>query len=254
MRRVRVEAIETWRRRCCILVVAVLAVVIGACGATSEGQDGGEAFWSVLQTHASEVEQYGSVAEMAASADLVVVGRISSIGLGRTWGSEDPADRLVALVLQVEIDEVLKGTPPAGADGIVSVEHAVTSLLPSQLREAVTERGLELDASTFAEIPEDRAVWFLRLRDDLGSELAPSEVGYAGGVPYRLVNSLGVIAEGPTGEATFPVAVVARLHEEALRRERRDLHDGEAKLPEERLVAEVAEMGFEEVVRVASSA
>jgi hypothetical protein len=222
------------------LTVATVVLAASACSVGANADDDA-AFWSALRSTASEVEQYGSVEEMAASADLVVLGSIESIGVGRTWGSEDPTDRLVSLVLQVKIDEVLKGEPIEGAGDVVSVEHAVTSFLPDTLRESLTDQGLKIDDSTFAEIPRGRAVWFLWLRRDLGTELAPGQVQYEGGQPYGLVSSMGVIAEGVDGSATTPVAVIGPSH------------DREPELPEERLVAEVTNARFQGVVDIASS-
>ncbi len=227
-------------RKKCLLTVASVALAASACSVgANAGNDA--TFWSAMRSTASEVEQYGSIGEMAASADLVVLGSIESIGVGRTWGSEDPTDRLVSLVLQVEIDEVLKGEPITGVSDVVSVERIVTSFLPDTLRESLTDQGLKIDDSTFAEIPRGRAVWFLRLRGDLGSELAPADVSFAGGQPYRLVNSMGLIAEGIDGGATTPVAVIGPSH------------DREPELPEEWLVTEVTNAGFQGVVDIASS-
>ncbi len=223
-------------------LLTVVSVALAASACSVEATAGSDtAFWSALRFTASEVEQYASVEEMAASADLVVVGSIESIAVGRTWGSEDPTDRLVSLVLQVKIDEVLKGKPLPGASDIVSVERTMTSFSPDTLRESLTDRGLKIDDSTFAEIPKGRAVWFLRVRADLGSELAPADVPFAGGQPYRLVSSMGLIVEGPDGSGTTPMAVIGPFH------------DREPKLPEERLLAEIANVGFQGVVDIASS-
>ncbi len=230
----RLTICKTW-----LLTVAVV-LAASACTAVSNADDD-DAFWSVLQFAATEVEQYGSVEEMAASADLVVLGSIESIGLGRTWGSEDPTDRLVSLVLQVKIDEVLNGKLIAGVTDVVSVEREVMSFLPDTLRESLTDQGLGIDDGTFAAIPRARAVWFLRLRHDLGSELAPAEVLFEGGQPYRLVNSMGLVAEVADGSATTPVAMIGPSHDRA------------PELPEEWLFAEVTNVGFQGVIDIASS-
>lgn len=228
----------TFHRMWLLTLAVVLAA--SACTARSNVDDDGT-FWSALQFAASEVEQYGSVEEMAASADLVVLGSIESLGLGRTWGSEDPTDRVVSLVLQVKIDEVLKGKPIAGVTDVVSVEREVMSFLPDTLRKSLTDQGLRIDDATFAAIPRGRVVWFLRLRRDLGSELAPAEVPFAGGQPYRLVNSMGLVAEVADGSATTPVAMIGPSH------------DREPDLPEERLFAEVTNVGFQRVIDIALS-
>ncbi|MEN8235794.1 MAG: hypothetical protein ABFR89_12840 [Actinomycetota bacterium] len=220
--------------------MAFLAATLVVAGCASKPDtDDDNAFWSALRFTSAEVEQYESVSAMAASADLVVLGTIEEIGVGRTWGSQDPTDRLTTLALQVKIDGVLRGKPIDGVVDVVSVEREVMSLASDALGASVSNEGLTLNDGVVAAIPNGKAVWFLRLRDDEGTELVAAEVQFAGGRSYRLVNSMGLVTEAEGGSATTPVAEVTHFHDRA------------AELPEEWLFADITDLGFAQVVDAA---
>ena len=217
-----------------LIPTLAMAVVVAACSASSEGDEA--LFWPILQFRASDVEQYGSVAEMAASADVVVLGSIDSVGIGRVWGSEDPTDRLASLVLRIRVDEVLRGSLIVGASDFVSVERSTFALPAEAFLESLTD-GVRLPDGSIAAIPSGQAIWFLRLRNDLGSELLSSEVQYDGGEPYRVVNSQGVITELADGNMATPLAVL------------RPPEDGEIPdLPEQRFTDEIRGIRFADLV------
>lgn len=221
-------------RKTLIVPTMAVALAVSACASTNDA--GSEDFWSELLVNASEVEQFGSVVDLAQGADLVVVGSISDVGVGRTWGSEDPTDRLTAVVLHLKVDEVLQGSLPPRTDGFVSVEREVMTV------ERRTEIRVDGDNLQFSDrepvaTPGERAVWFLRVRNDAGTEIVPAETSYAGDISFRLVNSSSVVVDGRDG-VELPLSAASISEHD---------HSG---LPEDALAAELRALDFESLMEL----
>lgn len=150
--------------------LTLMLLAATACSTPTATSDSGDAsaFWDALRIAGDEVEGYARVDEMAASADAVLVGRVSSVGLSRTIQG-DAAEDLVALAMvRITVVKLISGT--------ASPEVAVEFLLPSP-REPVDEQI----ASVVASAPDDEMVLFLRAKRGRGEE----------GL-YRIVNSSGL--------------------------------------------------------------
>ena len=111
----------------------------------------------------SEVEAAGSLEEMAASADAVVVGRIADVAPGRTFGEARPLHYGAATI---EVSSVLSGRVPGSDAGRLTLEVPLFDGSDGISQLERTE-GLE-------------AVFFLRAKSDEGF--------------YRLTNFGAVVA------------------------------------------------------------
>jgi hypothetical protein len=89
--------------------------------------------------------EFGSLSETTAAVDLVVVGRIVSVYVGRTVGTD--GDRIPMAWMDVSVDEVLKGEPQSRKEGIISIEL-----------EPTIEPGWD---KILANVPEHQHVFFL---------------------------------------------------------------------------------------------
>lgn len=94
-----------------VLGIGAVAVALAAIPPASRQSPG--AYWALFTPQqAVAVERFASLAEMVASADLVVVARIKSLSPGREFGDE--ADTVHYAAAELEIQRVLDGVLPAG--------------------------------------------------------------------------------------------------------------------------------------------
>lgn len=167
----------------------VLLSLLPACG--SAGTNGaGAAFWQAFQIGGDEVEGYGSVREMAASADLVVLGRFDAMTLSRTIQGDAPQDLVGYAAATVEVVDTLAGVPPKG--------NLIVEFIIPTTDTTLTQDGMSsVVKSLAADLPDDLLVLFLRNK------------GGAESAYYRLVNSLGAWTDA-SGALTAPLNVEAQ--------------------------------------------
>lgn len=240
-----------------LATVLAFGLFIAACGAESEAEPtGAQPFWALMTFPGIPVEEYASVSDMAAAADLVVLGTIADVALGREWGDpREQGGRAASLLIQVRIAEVLAGSLPSGATDSVTLEHLVPGWSHEALGSVLTDTGVRVtdtgrpgDAETpVAPIPTDvRSVFFLRQfpAGPQGSivDFGPDAVLVAG-VTYQLVNPQGLIVEDGTG-ARAPLSVANIALDD-------DGHPYEVELPEQFLAEEVADKTFDEIIDAA---
>lgn len=89
---------------------------------------------------ATEAEQAGSLAEMTASADAVVVGRVASVAPGRSFGTAHP---LHYAALTIEVGEIVAGALPATDIERLTLEIPLFDG-PESMGDMATSAGLEL--------------------------------------------------------------------------------------------------------------
>ena len=249
--------IDRQRRRLFVawLVSTVLAAVGCSSGESGEStaQDQ-EALWRLLSTQGSFVESYASIADMSASADLVVVGSVVRIGVGREWGErtelEGDENVVASVLIEVEVSEVLRGSLPDPGVKSITWEESLAAYSAPRLAAVIRSDGIIVgddgriapEGGGFAVLPQGRGVFFLRLRTDMGTEITPAPHGssFVGGVSYRLVTPQGVVVESSKG-ATTPLAY-AYL----------DLDDSgypsETSSAEGKLAAEIADLDLDGVI------
>ncbi len=222
------------RHRNLALSMLVLSLIGSSCsGDQPSGDD--QPFWSVLVSVVESVESYSSVPDMAAASDLVVVGSIEEVTAGREWGDPREAEnRVASLLFQVKVGEVLRGAMSDAVSDTLTWEYTLPGYNISHLQTQLTDEGLIDRTGTVRPFPERRVLLFLRVRDDLGSELSTApEAAFVGGASYRLVSLGGLVAEADV-TATSPLMGM------------------DADSPPGRLLAEqVAERTFDEVVDLA---
>jgi hypothetical protein len=165
------------------LLVAI-AILLTACSPAHQVDPGDQAFWVALQINADEVEGYASLDEMAAAADLVVVGSFSDFGLTRVIQGDAPQDQVGMGGAIVSVDRAYKGSVPR----TLIVEFVLPVVGTTEDFVAYTE-GLK---ETLPSGP-----MLLLLRDKGGSEAGL----------YRLVNSLGlwVLSEQGMAAPLYPL-------------------------------------------------
>ena len=236
------------RTRNLTLAAMALTLAVSGCSSTGTSSDDDLAFWSMLAFASSSVEVYSSVREMAAGADLVVVGSIGEVTVGREWGdSREPANSVASLLFQVKVTQVVRGEMPEGITDTVTWEHSFPAYGAAQLSGRLTSEGMVDDRTRQVRpYPKGHVLLFLRLRNDMGSELAVMEgAAFAGGVSYRLVTPQGMVAED--GEsATSPLAAANLALDESGR-------PYELDLPEQLLAEEIATHSFEELTKLAQT-
>lgn len=180
------------------LAIAVLLGVACADGSTREES---AVFWGAFRPVAvTELEQYTSIKKMTQQADLVVVGTPASIFQGRTWGSA--SDKVPSVVINISVSELVAGDLPDPAQQTVSLEIQMLSHTEASLKEALGPDGLTSGESLL--LPEEASLFFLRDKDDSGTELSAAKIAYVGNKPYRLVSSQGLILEDG-GQAVMPL-------------------------------------------------
>ena len=145
--------------------------------------------------HANEVESPRTLAELVTTADAVVHGRVTAVGLGRTFG---PASRpLTYAAVRVEVLEVVAGT--------LAAEHAAALTLEVPLF-AGTDR---VDALAGRLLGSERLL-FLRNKGESARRAGLPAADQAADAPYYRLVTFGseiVAADGraivPDGDATL---------------------------------------------------
>lgn len=104
------------------VVVAVAAGVVAALGgAGASAPDDPPTTTAATLAVASDAPRFGSIAELVAASDAVVVGEVVSTARGRTFG-EGQGATLTSRLVRLRVDEVLAG--PLAADmGVLLVEE-----------------------------------------------------------------------------------------------------------------------------------
>lgn len=149
------------------IALFVVALGFGACLGWESPSGVPEPFFSTLLVRGDEVEQYGSLKEMAGSADLVVRGRFVDYELSREFIGETGDDVVVYAKAAVHVDEVVRGEQITGE---VDLEFLIPRS-PAVARSIIRQGARQL--------PKRDHIFFLRAKQN-GT--------------YRLVNSAGLWA------------------------------------------------------------
>ena len=178
------------RRRLLILGFTSLIVLVGVLGARAVGEPGITSetdatalrFWRALHVEAAEAFRYDSIDELIRASDVVVLGAIEGVKLGRevrdlaaeeTGVSRDIASTYFAEA-DIRVDRVLRGSLSPESGGRIRLDL----LLP----------GPQVAPEIEASVPQPRAVFFLR---DMGR--------YYGGAEllglYQLTSLQGVLRD-----------------------------------------------------------
>jgi hypothetical protein len=161
-----------------VFVVAVfLSTLASSAAATWQrvGHDRSDAFWSLVTPRGMAAEEYLAPAVMAASADLVVVGRVVSVERGREWVANpdlvnhpDPAAREGAFArfatVMVQVESTLGPSAFEAARALVPVE--VFLVRPEVLGELKTLASTERAIFVLRNKGPDDSVDFFRLVND----------------------------------------------------------------------------------------
>ena len=227
-----------------LAAVAVgLTAMTSGCSSPAADAEGTE-LWVLMSVPNSPVEEYESVALMSQASDLVVVGTIESVAVGREWGDPrepDGANLVASLVITVVVSDVIRGTLPDDREEKVTFEHTIAGYSAAELQKVVVSGGIRDAEGRIAQLPVGSALWYLRARGDQGSEhMTIGEYLPIGGVSYRLVTPQGLVID-KNGAAYTPLAH-AHLHLDHAG------HPMEVETVEERLASEIAEATFEEVI------
>lgn len=169
------------------LALASIVLVASGCSTSSPGSKSDGAFWRALRIDGAE-EAYtaGTLGEMAAKSDLIVIGVMNSFELGRIVTGDAAQDVIGYGAATMRVDEVIAGKPP---DPLV-----VEFLLPTTAA-TLTAEGLRSGAnSTGQEMPQGRVLMFLHEKE------GPGEAGL-----FRLVEWRGLWIDGADG----PIAPLA---------------------------------------------
>jgi len=127
---------------------------------------------------------------MAASADVVVLGRFDAMTLSRTIQGDAPQDLVGYAAVKVNVVDTLAGVPPQG--------NLVVEFIIPTTATTLTQDGISSVVKTLAaDLPDDLLVLFLRNK------------GGAESAYYRLVNSLGAWTDA-SGALTAPLHVEAQ--------------------------------------------
>ena len=145
--------------------------------------------WSTATAEALEVEAFASVEGMAAAADAVVRGRITSVGPGRTFGGQT-------------------GVPFRYAAATIAVDELVAGALPEEHRSSLTlEIPLFGGASTLAALQQLGAVdsiFLLRNKGESARAAGLSAEAIAADAPYHRLLTQDAVLEFRAGRATLP--------------------------------------------------
>jgi hypothetical protein len=165
------------------LVGLIFLVNVVWANSVSSARRASDLFWSLAGIDGVQSEGYESAPEMYAAVDAVVVGRITSIQMGRVIGDADNDNAAYYATVSLEIEEVLRSRSNALPESrVVSLE--LLSFYPS-----VVERMI-------AEFVPERGLYFLTSKG-LNAERAgePAAVAAAEMPFYRLSIAEGVIRE-----------------------------------------------------------
>lgn len=228
----------------------LLACVSSACSSTSPaGEDQG--FWSALAFPGVPVETYASVREMAMASDLVVIAAVRDVTIGREWGDpREPDNNLVgSLLLQMTVRDVIRGSMPDGASGVVTWEYTFPQYNAKQLADRLSPAGIiDDDTGLVQPFPKAEVLLFLKLRGDAGSEVRTVPgASFVGGVAYRLTTPGGMVVQSDDGAAGSPL-LGANVDLSA------DGQPLDLGGPEQELAEEIASHSFGEVIELARSA
>ena len=152
----------------------LVIVLLGGCGESAAPEStSGDAdvrdFWSTLIVEADEVESFNSLTELKSSSDLVVIGELDGLTLGRTIQGDAPEDVVLYADARFSVDETIKGSSTKE----VNVEFLVPAASAAQAREL-------LKTTADSGLPSSPSLLFLR---DKGG----AEAGF-----LRIVNSEGL--------------------------------------------------------------
>ncbi len=163
------------------LLVVTSTLILRNVSTPEMGPSRSDAFWSHFTLTGVEARHSDSLVEMADASELIIVGRMESIELSRSWdavpewGDDGTANYVVS---DIRVEEVVRKTPSLAAGDIVRLEIFVPS--SDALRVALT-----------TSLPTERTLFFLRAQQDVP------------GV-YMLVSSQGYIRD--LGKAAAPFA------------------------------------------------
>jgi hypothetical protein len=152
---------------------AIVALSLGCGNGTEVESD--TAFWDELRFMVIEVEHYGSVGEMANSAEIVVRGHLVDYRLSRIIGGELGQGGVPYAVVDLVTSEVLRGE---GVPERLPVEFTVLIRLDQDVERVFAEQASRL--------PEGEVIAFVRGKDS-GPRSLPGDAG-----KYRLVNTSGL--------------------------------------------------------------
>lgn len=107
-------------RRSVVLVSCCMSVIAG-CGKDSAGDDESvDALLFSTRNLNREFEPHQSPAELTGAAQFVFTGRVIEVSQGRAfYGEPDQPPAMVTVQLQVDIEEVIKGSPDILGDSVV---------------------------------------------------------------------------------------------------------------------------------------
>jgi hypothetical protein len=156
------------RRRHAVAALAVtVSLAVTACGGSDTGAPTDSAY-TALRVQGLEVESYGSLREMAGSADLVAIGKFTSFDISRTIRGDAAQDVVVYGKATLVVTRKVVEEP-------VATELPVEFLLPYGPDEAAAKA-----AEFAADLPKEEVLVFLRHKGG-------AEAGL-----YRVVNSQGL--------------------------------------------------------------
>lgn len=160
--------------------ISVTAVALG-CSRVDRPVD--DPFWVTFAfgPAADEIESYDSIAEMATHSDAIVVGRITSVDLGRVVHGDAAQDVVAYVTLTIATDRLIAGEAPP----LVPVEFLGGS--PASAEDMVAR-------ARAAGLPASQVVAFLHEKAGAG------EAGL-----YRLVNSTAIWAATARSTLDTPV-------------------------------------------------
>lgn len=155
-----------------LLLVACLPVVfaLAGCSARTGSPPGGDGrFWETLRVEGDEVEYFPSLADMATSADAVVVGTFGGFSASRTIVGDAPEDSVFYAKAELVVSQVLTGR----TQGDTMPVEFLLPIMPGD--EDAIVQGMA------SSLPKGEMVLFLR------AKLGTNESGL-----FRLVNSYGL--------------------------------------------------------------
>jgi hypothetical protein len=134
----------------------MLALAVFAVGSlweavqTDSGRSRSDRFWAAIHIEGVSLEHYEDLADMTTSADLVVVGQISRLELGRRVGEPDASlpDPNLGFVYfataTLEVERYLGGRQPAPSHGTIHLELLLPhpDVLPAAQELLGPERGI----------------------------------------------------------------------------------------------------------------
>jgi hypothetical protein len=156
--------------------------------ANSGSESDSHAFWAALLLAGREAEHYSDLVEMSRSADVLVVGHLESVVLGRSFRDPETGDSADYATASLLVERLLASRPGATAEARISEGDSLS------LELFLPERDL---INTLQErLSGERAIFFLRDKEreaialGLPAELQRAERGF-----YRIVSTQGLLRE-----------------------------------------------------------